>query len=981
MPTVSGSLPQSTLPTRERLNTVSMDLRSEVTSQSKAGSMSDVERFSNITKGSPTATSYSKMTSALSDTKDFGKHSEDDYSGEKQDELFPLPPGWPRLQDMIFKRKTLYFKKPMSVSIIRAIDHIESLQDRLEDWSRDVEMEILSHKSTSSRATSARVSIKDDGASRVPTAMTGHKGIVPGRRHIRFAPTSASTESSSAMTVEDTFQQYGGSDQGLAILGQGALMPQETDIESFIEEEEVPKLGAEDVIDEVVVLLGRLETDRGDSQSMLEEEKKRSAMLSARIDKLAEKRMYELPLAVQQEHEACALDISELQWHCAYRGRQEARVRSKVEIAEVLNSRLQEDISFVKTHSPLVEEKLELELEAMHKIQQAQLQTTEELEKTLQKLKQTEAKSAEAHGKAEMEREHIKKELDTVRQALHEISNELDEARKTFASYTQQSDMSRRKLLDNAQEQVVLETKNENAKAAEKLQGKKMKQVKEKIVEAEFEHRKLADENHKMSSEKQTRQLALHRENREMELEAQTTLTDLRETQQNNREMKMEIEDIEEKLFSCDKQRNSDVKNMERIKKEMGKVEQQLSVTLDEHKKVDTINRAIREKVMKEEENIQGSEDQLKTTADALKKQLKDEQHSRTVLQARIASDTAELQKLQLDAKKKKMKVSRKASETDKVVSHVLKQVEHLRKMHADKQKRINNFDENINNLKKRHTDTEERLTRKRQELEPRHANLKTELLNKSKRLDYMQHRTEVIGKKMEEMESSAVIMNKVIQNTEDQIKELAEELEEVTIQLETGQKMQEDLKHSLDAVLKRSDDMSLEHDKHLNDRAIVLNDLEAKLEKKLKENKVLAHEYRLLQEKQLATKDKVLSEFDDRIKYEASLKDHKQLNGLQTRLHAALAMYYKIRGLYNQAELAKYKAISEKNGERIHYLQVDMNDAISTIARFLNDQIDGTAAQMVTTAARSALFEGSDPTVAKKEPILKPALKRTLTT
>ncbi|XP_070555830.1 coiled-coil domain-containing protein 178-like [Ptychodera flava] len=972
MPTVNGSLPIGDLPTRDQFASVNMDLQSEAAAQSKAeSSMSDVERFS---KGSP-MTQYSMGTSNLSrlDTKAAARDvsDEDKIDEESKDQLFPLLSGWPRLQDKIFRRRALYFKKPMSVSIDTAVEHIQKLQDRLEEWSRDVEMEVLSRKSTSSRATSAAISVKDMVPSRVPSALTEPKAVASGRRHIRFAPSSAGTVSSAPSTAD-----Y---DQGLSIFGQGAIIP-ETETESVVEEEELPQLGAEEVIDEVVVLLGRLETDRCDSEAMYQEERRRSAMLSARIDKLAEKRLHELPLAVQKEHEACALDISELQWHCSYRGRQEDRVRSKVEIAEVLNSRLLEDISFVKTHSPLVEEKLELELEAMHKIQQAQMQTLDELDKTYEKLRQTESKSAEAHAKAEMERGHIKKELDTVRQALHEISTELDEARKTFANYTHQCDIYRRKLQQNEEEQLVQETKNENAKVAEKIQGKKMKQVKDKIVEAEFEHRKLSDINNKMSSEKAEREHFLRTENLDMEREAQANLTKLRETQQFNKEMKMEIEDIDEKLADCGRQKIADVKNMERIKREMGKVEQQLKITLDEHKRVDTINRAIREKVMKEEENIQGSEDQLRATSDALKKQLKDEQHSRTVLQARITSDTAELQKLQQDAKRKRMKVTKKADETDKVVSHVLKQVEHLRKIHADKQKRIHNLEENLNNLQKRYKDTEEFLLNKKNVLEPRHKELSTEILNKKKRLDYMEHRTEVIGKKIDEMQSSAAIMNKVLVKTEEEIKDLSEELEEVTIQLEFGQKMQEELKQSLHDVQKRTTDMSLEHEKHLNERAIVLNDLEAKLEKKLVDNKELAHQYRLLQEKLILAKNKVLSEFDDRIRYEASLKDHKQLNGLQTRLHAALLVYYKIRGLFNEAELAKFEAISQKNGSRIQYLQSDMDQAISTIAKFLNDQIDGTAAAMVTQAARAALFEGSEPKVAAKPVELKSALKRTVT-
>ena len=44
------------------------------------------------------------------------------------------------------------------------------------------------------------------------------------------------------------------------------------------------------------------------------------------------------------------MDINELNWHVSYRSRMEARIKNKVAIAEVLNCRLKEDISFVKKH-------------------------------------------------------------------------------------------------------------------------------------------------------------------------------------------------------------------------------------------------------------------------------------------------------------------------------------------------------------------------------------------------------------------------------------------------------------------------------------------------------------------------------------------------------------------------------------------------------------------------------------------------------
>lgn len=50
------------------------------------------------------------------------------------------------------------------------------------------------------------------------------------------------------------------------------------------------------------------------------------------------------------EHEACAMDINELNWHVSYRSRVLARIENKVATAEVLSKRLKEDIAFVQKH-------------------------------------------------------------------------------------------------------------------------------------------------------------------------------------------------------------------------------------------------------------------------------------------------------------------------------------------------------------------------------------------------------------------------------------------------------------------------------------------------------------------------------------------------------------------------------------------------------------------------------------------------------
>lgn len=72
-------------------------------------------------------------------------------------------------------------------------------------------------------------------------------------------------------------------------------------------------------------------------------------------------------------------------------------------------------------HSPLVEEKLDLEGEAMSSIQNKQDETDDELRSTLERLQATEMKTAAAQGKASQERILIKQDVDVVRNELNAV--------------------------------------------------------------------------------------------------------------------------------------------------------------------------------------------------------------------------------------------------------------------------------------------------------------------------------------------------------------------------------------------------------------------------------------------------------------------------------------------------------------------------------------------------------------------------------
>jgi hypothetical protein len=64
--------------------------------------------------------------------------------------------------------------------------------------------------------------------------------------------------------------------------------------------EALPYLGAEEVIDEVILLLAKMESGRKDNLDSLAKERQRSEMLKTKIDSRSHQRMVDLPIAVQR---------------------------------------------------------------------------------------------------------------------------------------------------------------------------------------------------------------------------------------------------------------------------------------------------------------------------------------------------------------------------------------------------------------------------------------------------------------------------------------------------------------------------------------------------------------------------------------------------------------------------------------------------------------------------------------------------------
>ena len=178
-------------------------------------------------------------------------------------------------------------------------------------------------------------------------------------------------------------------------------------------------LNAYGVLEEVLIMFARLEYDRRRTEALLKNERENLIKLKNQIERWALKRITELPIMVQKEHEACITDITELHWHIAFNSKTEERLTHKVQIEEKFQAQLQEDIDNINKSTPLIEEKISLELKAIQKILKAQQETSDLLMKANEKLADLNAKSIIAHSKAQKETDELNADLAHCRRELN----------------------------------------------------------------------------------------------------------------------------------------------------------------------------------------------------------------------------------------------------------------------------------------------------------------------------------------------------------------------------------------------------------------------------------------------------------------------------------------------------------------------------------------------------------------------------------
>lgn len=764
------------------------------------------------------------------------------------------------------------------------------------------------------------------------------------RKRLRFASPALTLESGSDYLDDD-----------LSVQGIGGQHP-ESETGTCYSPATRNQLSPQEVFNQVTELILRLENDRVVTERRLEQEKVKLEGLNDKIADMTQRRLIQLPIAVQKEHDACSRDIVELQWHVSYTQRQLNRIKDQVSVAQVLNTSLKDDIDFVKKHCPLVEEKLMIEKEAMKNIKNMQAETSKELADARIELDKEEARYQSAVEEAEAERKKTKGNLEIKSNKLATLKKELHHAKVMHTAYVKKVAQSRQKLSSQEEELVSLQEQTEQLRENEQQEMYKIEELRDQVRQVEFETGEVTKQKQTLETSIKKMEEDMEEKLAQLESKYKSKLRQLRESQERNREMQYDIEDTEEQIKSHNKAIGKTEKEIERYKKERERCENLLKEATDELVNVSMINSELRNTLEKEEAKSQALEDALKSTAETLRKQVNEEMRQRAALEVRRVQNTKALHKGKVENVKKQEKVTKSLEDSKQAVDKVKAEVEDLEKKHESTLKVISTLESKLSALILEHKTKEAALTSERDSIQPTETALQNEQISLKNDIKDIEQEESLMTQKLNDMKVSQTAMQKRIKITEENIEKLKEELDELQIRFETGEKTNKNMESQVESASKRLVEREKQHRGIIEERLKVKKELEEKVCNEVKENAKLAQQYRRLQIEHTDMKDRLMSLYDQRLELQIGIKDHKQLVVQQEKLNKALKQYYHDRGEFNKAGLNKFHIRSQNNTQLMKKVQEGLDISLDNISLFLKSQTDGSAVNRVRHAATEQL-------------------------
>ncbi|XP_018410798.1 PREDICTED: coiled-coil domain-containing protein 178-like [Nanorana parkeri] len=652
------------------------------------------------------------------------------------------------------------------------------------------------------------------------------------------------------------------------------------------------QLDTEAVISEVIKLIWRLEADRQEAEEALKLEQKRKQGLLGQIDVLSLWKLHNLPEAVQKEYDACTQDFSELRWHISRKKQELETAQVKAAKTQAVNTRLQEEIVFIEKHRPLLDEKLNHEGDDMAKIRQAQAEATQLLNEAEIKLNAATLSFEKVTAEANEERSVMAVQVSEVKRTLQVCRDNLSHSETIWAKCSSDLMDTDRKIEEDKKLYSELIAEKQQLTESEISWSQQVNDLKYQLDDQEKKIKHLTNVYDRLSQEAKEMESDIQCQLSQSEQLLHTKLHSFRDLEYENKTLTLENEDLSIKISNSYKTRGKVEADIKRMQKSHLKNEEQTTKVSKELSQLSVTHSASKSKLAELEDQSTREERRLKNLADSLRKQIIEEVRVSQNTQARINALMADRHQREKENKKMKEELMRMVEEIEWPVADLESEIRKLTEFHARKS-------EELNSICRKKAQSDETFQRTREQLEYQNRKLEQQLNDTQVKVFLPQDKLmEVAGSSLFASFSSSILFENLHESFGFDLvhlqsgticsvpfKNFTEQnynLQELTLNnaKDTSAQLFEETELYTQRMKREDEDYNIQ----LQARQRMQKESIAALEAALKENSTLAKEYKTFQVNYLDEKDKLMVNYECRLRTEATIRDY--LQGREARMN-----------------------------------------------------------------------------------------------
>uniref|UniRef100_A0A287A194 Coiled-coil domain containing 178 n=1 Tax=Sus scrofa TaxID=9823 RepID=A0A287A194_PIG len=639
-----------------------------------------------------------------------------------------------------------------------------------------------------------------------------------------------------------------------------------------LRDEKYPELKQEmeTLLSEAIYLIKSLETDRAEAEEALKQQKSRKKKINMKIDSWSIWKLQEIPLAVQNEHEAFLRDIIELRWHLEDKTRRLKHFEEQKRKLEEANAKLQADIDYMNKHRPLLLAKRDQDLEALREYYQKKFEVMElykqihgELEEAIENLKK-------AKLNAKQNREHMEKD---IRDDEISIEAYLDDLKRVHDQLVWKGKIY---------ESEYMEALN-NFYATKRAWDIKLSNIAKDFSDVSIAYSRLMEENKRLG---------------------------------------IDIENVLDYINNSIRKKSEFESEIQTLLKLRSKNEDFLRQLYKEAYNIGAVFHLTRFKTEGIEQKIAEVRRKFKGREEFLKKLTRGEVANGMIIQKRLFSLQEEFSLEKLNLSRTKAIHALALGQIEIPLLQLEEEAIKIRTIHKEHGDTLDDIIGRKEHVKKNVEKTKKKLRKKEKktqnaliETEEKRSMIFKELeTTKSKTIIY-HAKINQLNKDLEEKQKEKIVFDRTLDRLKNQFITLREKKEH-------AQAVFDHLISEKKACEERIYEEEQRFKTFFTMRQKTLANIKKVQDDSLEENLQLAQEYQQLQTIFLTVKDNYFSLFERQLSLDDSIRDMKQFCQLQRRIHKVWQKHFELVVLYSQMRLAKFQIDSQESIQKILTVQ-----------------------------------------------------------